>query len=230
MDRLLVTGGARLAGTDPRLRRQELRAEADGRGAPRARAHRAAQRARGSRTACMMGEVLEHLGAGVAWDGRHRHDRRDRRSRRSRRPTTWCGRCAPRSSCSGRCSRARAAPEVAMPGGDNIGSRPIDLHISGLRKMGAEIRAEHGFLYAETDGLRGASITLDYPSVGATENLMMAAVAAQGHHRARQRRARARDRRPRRLPERDGRADRGRGHRARSRSRAWTRSRPPSTA
>src|SRR5436190_1284627 len=76
-----------------------------------------------------------------------------------------------------RAGRAR----VAMPGGDNIGSRPIDLHIDGLRKMGVEIRSEHGFLNADAPvGLRGAAITLDYPSVGATENLMMAAVAARG--------------------------------------------------
>ena len=67
-----------------------------------------------------------------------------------------------------------------MPGGDEIGSRPIDLHIQGLRRMGAEIGSEHGFLVAETRGLHGAAITLDYPSVGATENLMMAAVRARG--------------------------------------------------
>jgi UDP-N-acetylglucosamine 1-carboxyvinyltransferase len=67
-----------------------------------------------------------------------------------------------------------------MPGGDEIGSRPIDLHVQGLRKMGAEIGSEHGFLVASTSGLRGAAITLDYPSVGATENLMMAAVLARG--------------------------------------------------
>jgi UDP-N-acetylglucosamine 1-carboxyvinyltransferase len=69
---------------------------------------------------------------------------------------------------------------VAMPGGDNIGSRPIDLHLEGLRRMGATIESEHGFLVATADGLTGASITLDYPSVGATENLMMAAVGADG--------------------------------------------------
>ena len=69
---------------------------------------------------------------------------------------------------------------VAMPGGDNIGSRPIDLHLDGLRRMGARIDAEHGFLVAKAEGLTAASITLDYPSVGATENLMMAAVTADG--------------------------------------------------
>jgi len=75
-----------------------------------------------------------------------------------------------------RAGRAR----VAMPGGDNIGTRPIDLHLRGLRKMGAEVSIEHGFLVATSQGLRGAPMTLDYPSVGATENLMMAAVAAKG--------------------------------------------------
>src|SRR5207248_1291516 len=69
---------------------------------------------------------------------------------------------------------------VALPGGDNIGSRSIDLHVRGLQKMGTVIRHEHGFLFAETKGLRGTAITLDYPSVGATENLLMAAAAAKG--------------------------------------------------
>jgi UDP-N-acetylglucosamine 1-carboxyvinyltransferase len=75
-----------------------------------------------------------------------------------------------------RCGRAK----VALPGGDDLGSRPIDMHVAGLVKMGAEVRSEHGFLLAEATDLRGTSITLDYPSVGATENLMMAAVAAKG--------------------------------------------------
>jgi UDP-N-acetylglucosamine 1-carboxyvinyltransferase len=67
-----------------------------------------------------------------------------------------------------------------MPGGCNIGSRTIDLHIKGLEKMGASFSSEHGYLNGETGGLHGASIQLDYPSVGATENLLMAAVAAKG--------------------------------------------------
>jgi UDP-N-acetylglucosamine 1-carboxyvinyltransferase len=69
---------------------------------------------------------------------------------------------------------------VAMPGGCNIGSRKIDLHVRGLEKMGARFHSEHGYLEAETAGLRGAVISLDFPSVGATENVMMAAVAARG--------------------------------------------------
>jgi UDP-N-acetylglucosamine 1-carboxyvinyltransferase len=69
---------------------------------------------------------------------------------------------------------------VAMPGGCNIGSRAIDLHIRGLEKMGARFRSEHGFLIGETSGLRGAVVNLDFPSVGATENVLMAAVVARG--------------------------------------------------
>jgi 5-enolpyruvylshikimate-3-phosphate synthase len=67
-----------------------------------------------------------------------------------------------------------------MPGGCNIGSRKIDLHVRGLEKMGARFTSEHGFLEGETSGLRGAVISLDFPSVGATENVLMAAVAARG--------------------------------------------------
>jgi UDP-N-acetylglucosamine 1-carboxyvinyltransferase len=67
-----------------------------------------------------------------------------------------------------------------MPGGCNIGSRKIDLHVRGLEKMGARFHSEHGFLVGETSGLRGAVVNLDFPSVGATENVLMAAVAARG--------------------------------------------------
>jgi UDP-N-acetylglucosamine 1-carboxyvinyltransferase len=70
--------------------------------------------------------------------------------------------------------------EVAMPGGDNIGSRKLDMHIEGLQRMGASIEIEHGFIVARAHRLRGASIWLDFPSVGATENLLTAAVLAQG--------------------------------------------------
>lgn len=69
---------------------------------------------------------------------------------------------------------------VAHPGGDAIGSRGLDMHIGGLARMGAEISGEHGFIIARADRLRGATIWLDFPSVGATENLLMAAVLAKG--------------------------------------------------
>jgi UDP-N-acetylglucosamine 1-carboxyvinyltransferase len=75
-----------------------------------------------------------------------------------------------------RCGSAR----VALPGGDAIGSRGLDMHISGLERLGATIESEHGFLVATAPRLRGTSIWLDFPSVGATENLVMAAVLAEG--------------------------------------------------
>ncbi len=69
---------------------------------------------------------------------------------------------------------------VPLPGGDDFGSRPIDMHIKGLEALGAQIVMRHGNLDATADRLRGARIVLDYPSVGATENLLMAAVLAKG--------------------------------------------------
>jgi len=76
-----------------------------------------------------------------------------------------------------RCLRA----EVAVPGGDAIGSRGLDLHIAGLNRLGVEVHNEHGYLMASAPGrLQGASIWLDFPSVGATENLLMASVLAKG--------------------------------------------------
>jgi UDP-N-acetylglucosamine 1-carboxyvinyltransferase len=71
--------------------------------------------------------------------------------------------------------------EVALPGGDAIGSRGLDFHIDGLIQMGAQVHSEHGYVIAEAPtGLIGASITLDFPSVGATENIMTAATLAKG--------------------------------------------------
>lgn len=69
---------------------------------------------------------------------------------------------------------------LSYPGGCEIGPRPIDLHLKSLRQMGATIIESHGFLYCKTNGLTGSDIQLDYPSVGATENIMLAAVTAKG--------------------------------------------------
>ena len=74
------------------------------------------------------------------------------------------------------CGRA----EVGLPGGCPIGLRPIDLHIKSLRQMGVKIAEEYGYLKCECDKLNGADIHLDFPSVGATENIMLAAVKAKG--------------------------------------------------
>ena len=70
--------------------------------------------------------------------------------------------------------------KVAMPGGCDIGARPIDLHVKGIRALGAYVETEHGDVYAESSRLRGAPIYLDFPSVGATQHLMTAACLADG--------------------------------------------------
>jgi UDP-N-acetylglucosamine 1-carboxyvinyltransferase len=75
-----------------------------------------------------------------------------------------------------RLGRAR----VAMPGGDAIGSRPIDLHLGGLERMGAKFTSEHGYVEGVAHRLKGTRVLLDFPSVGATENIVMAAATAEG--------------------------------------------------
>lgn len=69
---------------------------------------------------------------------------------------------------------------ISYPGGCEIGPRPIDLHLMGLRKLGASITESHGYIICQCDTLSGNEIHLDYPSVGATENIMLAAVSAKG--------------------------------------------------
>ena len=76
----------------------------------------------------------------------------------------------------GRYGRVR----LSMPGGDDFGSRPIDMHLRGLEAMGATFELAHGYIVGHADRLVGADITLDFPSVGATENLVTAAVYAKG--------------------------------------------------
>src|SRR4051794_2224951 len=75
-----------------------------------------------------------------------------------------------------RCGEAR----VALPGGDAIGSRKVDMHLRGLEAMGAEVEVAHGYVVAHAELLHGARTMLEFPSVGATENLMCAAVLAKG--------------------------------------------------
>ena len=76
----------------------------------------------------------------------------------------------------GRCGRAR----LPLPGGCQIGSRPVDLHLKGFQQMGAKAKVEHGIVELTVKSLKGSEIYLDFPSVGATENIMLAAVLAKG--------------------------------------------------
>ena len=75
-----------------------------------------------------------------------------------------------------RCGEAR----VALPGGDDFGPRPIDMHLHGLAQLGADFETRHGYIHARAPNLIGAKVLLEFPSVGATENLLMAAVRAKG--------------------------------------------------
>jgi UDP-N-acetylglucosamine 1-carboxyvinyltransferase len=178
MDRLLVTGGTTLQGTVPisGAKNSALKLLA---ACLLAKGRTTIHNVPAIQDCATMVEVLEHLGARCAWqDGALVVDTT------AVEPTETPYELVSRMRASilvlgpllTRFGRAR----VAMPGGCNIGSRKIDLHVRGLEKMGARFRSEHGFLVAETRGLRGAIISLDFPSVGATENVLMAAVGAKG--------------------------------------------------
>ena len=178
MDRFLVTGGARLSGSIPiaGAKNSALKLMAAALLAPGRTVLSNLPRIQDCLT---MGEVLQHLGADVAWEDDLAIDASDVLSVEA--PYELVSRMRASILVLGpllaRCGRAR----VAMPGGCNIGSRKIDLHVRGLEKMGARFSSEHGFLEGVAPrGLSGAIISLDFPSVGATENVMMAAVAARG--------------------------------------------------
>jgi UDP-N-acetylglucosamine 1-carboxyvinyltransferase len=178
MDRLLVTGGTRLAGSIPisGAKNSALKLMAASLLAPGESRLRNVPNILDCR---LMGEVLEHLGAAVTWDGTDvAIDASALTSEEA--PYELVRQMRASIVVLGPLLARRGRAQVAMPGGDAIGSRPIDLHVRGLQKMGAEVHSEHGFLLASATELRGAAITLDYPSVGATENLLMAAVAARG--------------------------------------------------
>jgi UDP-N-acetylglucosamine 1-carboxyvinyltransferase len=178
MDRLFVTGGARLAGSvgiagakNSALKLMAASLMVSGRSVlhnvPRIQ------------DCVTMGEVLEQLGAHVMWAGNSvTVDATDLSSVEA--PYELVRRMRASIVVLGPLLARTGEARVAMPGGDNIGSRPIDIHLDGLQRMGADIVSEHGFLVARSDALVGCSITLDYPSVGATENLLMAAAGADG--------------------------------------------------
>ncbi|HYU94376.1 MAG TPA: UDP-N-acetylglucosamine 1-carboxyvinyltransferase [Actinomycetota bacterium] len=178
MDHFLITGGARLSGSIPiaGAKNSALKLMAAALLAPGRTVLSNLPRIQDCLT---MGEVLQHLGADVAWEDDLAIDASDVLSVEA--PYELVSRMRASILVLGpllaRCGRAR----VAMPGGCNIGSRKIDLHVRGLEKMGARFSSEHGFLEGVAPrGLSGAIISLDFPSVGATENVMMAAVAARG--------------------------------------------------
>ena len=123
--------------------------------------------------------ILRHLGCEARWEGESlvvdtaAMDRcaiSEELMRKMRSSAIFLG------AILGRCGRA----ELSYPGGCELGPRPIDLHLQGLRQLGAEIREEGGFLHCGASRLQGCEIVLGLPSVGATENLMLAGCAAEG--------------------------------------------------
>jgi len=128
----------------------------------------------------VMAEVLEHLGARVGRDGDVLSiDAGDITSVET--PYELVAQMRASIVVLGPLVARFGRARVAMPGGCNIGSRKIDMHVHGLEQLGAHIEFEHGYIEASApEGLTGAHVILDFPSVGATENLLMAAVLASG--------------------------------------------------
>ena len=108
---------------------------------------------------------------------------------------------------------------IAYPGGCDIGLRPVDLHLSGLKRLGVSIRESNGYIYCECEKLCGNEIMLDCPSVGATENIMLAAVLAEGDTVIKNAARRTRDRRFAEISQLDRRKSARRGQRYHSRKR-----------
>ena len=178
MDRLLVTGGTPLSGSvrisGAKNSALKLMAAALLASGPTV-LHRV-PRIRDCRT---MVEVLEHLGTRSTWDGDAlERDTTDLSSTET--PYELVSQMRASILVLGPLVARFGRTRVAMPGGCNIGTRSIDLHLRGLERLGVRFASSHGYLEATADGLAGAVIHLDYPSVGATENILMAAVLARG--------------------------------------------------
>ena len=127
----------------------------------------------------MMGEVIKYLGAKVTCNkGEVIIDARDIKDVEA--PYELVSQLRASFVVLGPLLSRLGSAKVSLPGGCAIGERRIDLHERGLKLMGAEVRTEHGYVYASAEHLTGARIYLDRPSNGATENIMMAAVFADG--------------------------------------------------
>ncbi|MDQ3981737.1 MAG: UDP-N-acetylglucosamine 1-carboxyvinyltransferase [Actinomycetota bacterium] len=127
----------------------------------------------------LMGEVLERLGAKVSFgDGTVTIDASGDLAEET--PYDLVTRMRASIQVLGPLLARLGRARVAMPGGDAIGSRPIDLHLQGLERMGAKFTSQHGYIEGVAHRLRSADVLLEFPSVGATENLIMGAVLAEG--------------------------------------------------
>ncbi len=128
----------------------------------------------------IMAAVLERLGVVVSYSGPDTVDIKPGNSLYAEAPYELVSQMRASIIVLGPLLARLGRARVAMPGGCNIGSRKIDMHIRGLEALGARIEVGHGFIEAVSEKLAGNKIALDYPSVGATENLLMAATLAKG--------------------------------------------------
>ncbi|HWQ73381.1 MAG TPA: UDP-N-acetylglucosamine 1-carboxyvinyltransferase [Desulfitobacteriaceae bacterium] len=127
----------------------------------------------------VMGRVIESLGAKIECDGSQMRICADEINNIEA-PHELVSQMRASTYIMGAVLARKGRVRISHPGGCTIGSRPINLHLKGFEALGAEVRMDHGYLDVMTKGLRGASIYLDFPSVGATENIMMAASMARG--------------------------------------------------
>lgn len=128
----------------------------------------------------VMAEVLRSLGAKVNFTARHTLEIDSRNLNNSVAPYELVTKMRASFFVLGPLIARMGHAEVSLPGGCAIGSRPVDLHLKGLEAMGATIEIEHGNVIARANKLVGADYYMNFPSVGATENLMMAATLAEG--------------------------------------------------
>lgn len=128
----------------------------------------------------IMNDVLRSLGATVEWDN-HSLIIDTEHATGHGAPYELVSKMRASISVMGPLIGRFGCARVAMPGGCKIGARKIDMHLKGLEALGVEFRNDHGYLYAETpNGLHAANVLLEFPSVGATENMLMAAVTVEG--------------------------------------------------
>ena len=175
--------GHRSGPVGPRTRRSKLMAacllaEGRTRAGQRAPHRRRRHHGRGAGGAGRLGRAAARRRPGHRLAGR-------RRRSSPRPPTSWWSGCGPRSWCSGPCWPAAGCARVSMPGGDDFGSRPIDIHLNGLSSHGRALRDRPTATWRARRGRRrggwwAARVVLEYPSHTATDNLLMAAVLAKG--------------------------------------------------
>jgi UDP-N-acetylglucosamine 1-carboxyvinyltransferase len=128
-----------------------------------------------------MTELLKDFGAGISWNKKNKTIQINARSI-SKKTASYELVSKMRASflVMGPFLSRFGEVSIPLPGGCQIGARPVDLHLKGLAALGARITQEHGYVEAKAKKLTGAKIYLDFPSVGATENIMMAAILAEG--------------------------------------------------